>query len=275
MPAQVEGGFFLLARQLIGPESWLMSKPPLWLKLWIWMLGKANFKDRGRLKRGQFVTSIAEMQEAMSYWIGYRKTTPTREEIRSAYQAFAGRHETAPEDQTKPPMITTTKTTRGMIITVCNYNKFQDFRNYESHSETHDDNAAKPPTTPHDRERMRKKGNGRELHPDALRLSRLLADLILANNPKNAQLQEGKLNQTVSRWAQDIDGMLHHQNRSPEEVQVVIEWCQADSFWRCNILGGGKLRKQYDQLVMQMQRVDEKSGQGGAVVPIAAGRKVF
>lgn len=145
---EIDGGYFLIARRLTGHDSWLMSKPPLYLKLWVWMLGQSNFRDRDKLRRGQFVTSIAEMQKAMAYRVGYRLQTPTRDEIRSAYEAF-----------TRDTMITTTKTTRGMIVTICNYGKYQDLKNYETHNQPHNENTTKPTVSPHDTEGIIKKVN--------------------------------------------------------------------------------------------------------------------
>lgn len=54
-------------------EGELMDKPDLYVKLWLWMLYKANWKDQAKLKRGQFVATIGEMRDAMSYKVGYRK----------------------------------------------------------------------------------------------------------------------------------------------------------------------------------------------------------
>lgn len=142
----VEGGFILIARKLF--ENELMDKPHLYFKLWAWMLFKANFKDHGKLKRGQFLTSIDEMREAMSYRVGYRKEKPSRDEIRNCYEAF-----------TKATMITTAKTTRGLIITVLNYERYQNPKNYEAHSEPHDENTAKTPVGPHYKGMNEKKGN--------------------------------------------------------------------------------------------------------------------
>ena len=129
-----------MARAILRSE--LMDKPPLWAKLWVWMILNANHKHtRNGLKRGQFLTSIADMREAMSYRIGYRKKTPTKDEIRSAYEAFA-----------KAAMITTTKTTRGMTITILNYGKYQNPKNYEAHNEAHNEIPTKPTVTPHDKQ---------------------------------------------------------------------------------------------------------------------------
>jgi hypothetical protein len=139
---KIPGGFKLIAHKLL--ENDLMDKPPLYAKLWLWMLLRAHWKDRDKLKRGQFLTSISEMQNAMSYKIGYRKHTPTIGEIRSAYEAF-----------TNNTMISTTKTTRGMIITIINYGYYQDINNYEQHNEQHNENSTKRTITTQDTERKR------------------------------------------------------------------------------------------------------------------------
>ena len=103
------------------------------------MLESANHKDGyNGLKRGQFFTTIKDMQDAMSYKIGYRKVAASKDQIRSSYEAL-----------TKATMITREKTTRGMIITICNYDYYQNPKNYESHTEPHTENTTKPEWTPH------------------------------------------------------------------------------------------------------------------------------
>jgi hypothetical protein len=46
--------------------------------------------------------------------------------------------------------------------------------------------------------------------------------------------------------------MIIRDGRDPIELEQVICWCQEDDFWKNNILSTGKLRKQYDQLVLKM-----------------------
>jgi hypothetical protein len=119
----ISGGYILLARKLLDNE--IMRKPPLYLKLWIWMLGRAYHSDTAKgLKRGQFQTSIAEMREAMTHYVGYRKVTPSAKEIRTIYESLR-----------EALAMGTTKGTRGMIITINNYSKYQDPKNYEGHNE--------------------------------------------------------------------------------------------------------------------------------------------
>lgn len=114
------GGYIMLPRQLLEPDGELMDKPPLYFKLWIWLLAKANYRDRGQLQRGQLVTTGAKMQAAMA---GGRKETPTKDQIRSAYEALR-----------KADMIATERATRGMKITILNYDFYQNPKSYQSHS---------------------------------------------------------------------------------------------------------------------------------------------
>jgi hypothetical protein len=130
MAERIEGGYILLARKILDSE--IMEKPPLCLKLWVWMLEKANHKDRGKFKRGQFHTSIREMQEAMAYKVGYRKNRPTVKQIRRTYEGLM-----------KGTMISTAKGTRGMVVTILNYDRYQNPKNYEGHSKQHHEGLAK------------------------------------------------------------------------------------------------------------------------------------
>jgi hypothetical protein len=133
----IPGGYILMARKIL--ESDLMARPPLWSKLWLWMLLRAEWKTNAKLPRGSFLTTIDEMRDAMSHMVGYRKERPTKDEIRSAYEAFA-----------KATAITTAKTTRGMIISIVNYDLYQTPSRYEAHSESLNENYTKPTVTPHD-----------------------------------------------------------------------------------------------------------------------------
>lgn len=131
-------GYILESRKILDSPIW--SKPPLYFKVWHFLLIKAQFQEYDGLKRGQVRTSIPEIQEAMSYKVGYRKIVPSYDEVRDVIKFLKGETNPKTNPKTKTTMITTTKTTRGFIATICNYNKYQDFKFYESHNESHDDN---------------------------------------------------------------------------------------------------------------------------------------
>jgi hypothetical protein len=48
--------------------------------------------------------------------------------------------------------------------------------------------------------------------------------------------------------------MLDRDGRTVQDIEGAIRWCQADSFWRSNILSAVKLREKYDQLRLSAQR---------------------
>lgn len=73
-----------------------------------------------------------------------------------------------------------------------------------------------------------------------------LLNNIRENNP-------GFKEPNLQKWSDDFRLMIERDNRLPEEINTVIDWCQKDSFWKTNILSPSKLRKQYDQLVLKIQ----------------------
>lgn len=76
------------------------------------------------------------------------------------------------------------------------------------------------------------------------RLSELLLNLIKERDPKaKADLQ---------KWAIHIDLLIRKDDRSPEDIENVIRWCQDDDFWRSNILSTKKLREKFTALVQKM-----------------------
>ena len=216
-----------------------MEKPPLHLKLWAWMLMKAKFKDTADLKRGQFFTTINEMREAMSYKIGYRKKTPTIKQIRGVYEGLS-----------RGTMIVLTKVTGGMVVTILNYNKYQDPKNYEGHNEGHNENPTRGTASSKDKnvkknERRKKEKNLFVEDSNEFQLASFLHELIRQNNPnvKHPNLQT---------WSKDFDMILRVDLRPVEDVRKIIEWCQQDSFWQSNILSPKKLRKQFDRLSLKI-----------------------
>jgi len=81
---KIKGGFILLAKLLTQHEIW--QKPPLFLKLWVWMLRQASFKDHGDLKRGQFFTTLDSIRHEMGHKVGFRRVKPSKKVIRTALE---------------------------------------------------------------------------------------------------------------------------------------------------------------------------------------------
>jgi hypothetical protein len=86
-------------------------------------------------------------------------------------------------------------------------------------------------------------------------LSKSLLNLILQRNQKFKK-------PNLQAWAKHIDRAIRLDNRTPQELEAVIEWCQADTFWQNNILSTGKLRKQFDRLYLQMKGNGDGTNRG-------------
>lgn len=141
MTERIQGGYILLARQIIESEIW--SKPPLYLKVWVYLLTKAQHSPYRNLDKGQLFTSIPEIQQACSWYIGCRKVTPTKDQI---FQVLEWMRKACAQDCEQDPkatMIATTKATHGMLITIDKYCLYQNPKLYESNGESNDVSATK------------------------------------------------------------------------------------------------------------------------------------
>lgn len=77
-----------------------------------------------------------------------------------------------------------------------------------------------------------------------VQFSNLLLDLIRERRKSFKQPD-------IQKWADEINKMIRIDKRSPDEIEKIIKWCQANDFWQNNILSTNKLRKQFDQLVLK------------------------
>jgi len=107
-------GATLWARQTIVSDIFFY-KPDKWFKIWFFIVNKVNHTDTKLFKRSTNLITYAEISEF---------TKATKNQI-DMFIRWAK----------KEQMLTTEKTTRGMIVTVCNYDKFQTLDNYKNDTE--------------------------------------------------------------------------------------------------------------------------------------------
>jgi hypothetical protein len=88
--------------------------------------------------------------------------------------------------------------------------------------------------------------SSRDESPEIKRLCLLLASLIHEWDPK------ANLKPTSPTWLGEMRRLVENDGRGAPLVERVIRFCQADEFWRSNILSPGKLRKQFTQLLGRM-----------------------
>lgn len=126
-------GYILESRTILNSGIW--KKPPLYFKVWHYLLLKAQHKQYAGLDRGQLFTSIDEIRESCSYFVGYRKMTPTKKEIWGILNWLRNPDEGNGERNNEGGMIATTKVTHGMVVSIVNYGIYQDPETYESNDD--------------------------------------------------------------------------------------------------------------------------------------------
>lgn len=135
---KIKGGYVIMPRFSIDSE--IFAKPPLYIKVWHYLLARAQHTDYKGLKRGQLRTSIPEIIEGCSWKVGYRKVKPTKAEVYRVIEWLRKSDERNHERNTNETAITTTKATHGMVITIDNYSVYQDPKNYERNNGSNDEN---------------------------------------------------------------------------------------------------------------------------------------
>lgn len=133
-------GYIKLSRRLLSSDIWF--KPPLYLKVWIYLLHQAAFKPYNGLARGQLVTSIPKIQEALSYKAGFITKKPSYKEIWQVLEYMRGKppinsmqeygmgkweenRQGKWQGETEP-MILTKRVKDRMLVTVVKYDQYQD-----------------------------------------------------------------------------------------------------------------------------------------------------
>lgn len=88
-------------------------------------------------------------------------------------------------------------------------------------------------------------------------LSKYLFSKMRANNPEAKE-------PNFQSWCNHIRFMIERDSRKPDQIKNMIDWCQADSFWKTNILSTKKLREKYDQLkVRALEDYNRQKALGG------------
>ena len=112
---RVNGGATIWARQTINSDIF-RHKPDKWFKIWFYIINKVNHQDNKFFKRGSNFITYEEITQF---------TGATKYQIKGFFRNSRDTH-----------MLTTQKTTRGMIINVVKYGYFQDFNNYKATRKT-------------------------------------------------------------------------------------------------------------------------------------------
>ncbi|KKL03821.1 hypothetical protein LCGC14_2622300 [marine sediment metagenome] len=129
-------GYYLKARCI--QNSAVANTPPYIREIWDYLCGNANridIKQNGDIiKRGQLLVSYKDIIEHLCWYVGYRKMKYSENHMKKGMRYL-----------TKELMITKEKKPRGVLITVCNYDYYQDPKNYERTNKKTNERTTKEP----------------------------------------------------------------------------------------------------------------------------------
>jgi hypothetical protein len=135
---KIPGGYYIKARAI--QKSSIMRQPPHVREIWDYLLMNANHSDNKyggySVKRGQLFRTYKQIREDLSWNVGWRKETYNENQTKKAMKFLR-----------ESLMIATAKEPGGVMITVLNYNYYQDPANYERTSEGTDERTIEEPLT--------------------------------------------------------------------------------------------------------------------------------
>ena len=220
-------------------ENWLWpQKKYSPLEAWIDLLLTANHSDGtvwidGKLvtvPRGSLVTSEVKLS---TKWQWARKT------VRAYLLTLEGDNS-----------ITKKSTARYTAITLVNYGLYQDSGTTQGTTQGTTEAQVNTQLTTHKQEvKNVKYFLVRDSH---LRLAAFLKERIAAWKPN------AKLPMNLHKWADCIRLCMEADKRSEAEIEAVIQWATADSFWQGNILSADALRRNFDKLQAKMMQANPK-----------------
>lgn len=89
-------------------------------------------------------------------------------------------------------------------------------------------------------------------------------DAVCQHMAASVQRRTGRAPRITAAWRTQARLMIDRDGRTVEEITRIIDWVEADDFWRANVLSLPKLRQKFDTLRLQAQRPQGRP-QGGQV----------
>lgn len=118
----IPGGYILQPRCI--DDSDIMKEPPVVRELWMYLLRRVNYKDNGKYPRGTAFFNLGQIQDSLCWYQGWRKRYYSKPQLQKSLCKLNERN-----------MIATQKATRGIYVTILNYDYYQDPGNYEGNDE--------------------------------------------------------------------------------------------------------------------------------------------
>jgi hypothetical protein len=209
-----------------------MQEPPVVRELWMYLLRRVNYKDNGKYPRGTAFFNLGEIQNALSWYQGWRKRYYSKPQLTKSLRKLNERN-----------MIETQKATRGIYVSVLNYDYYQDPNNYESNDEGNVKETRKKQNGHTKNKKGKKEEEERRVEPPEryLTTARNYYSYLQSKFPnRKIQSDNGKAEKGAEtlRKLEEIDGFNLEQ-----DVKPALKWALEDDFWQDKVLSLAELRK--------------------------------
>jgi hypothetical protein len=227
-------GWIKIWRKIVNSEIW--EQEPWRLKTWIYLITEANHskeeKHGRKLKRGQvYINRIEDLCKEVRWKKGFVYQKPTVNAMKHFWKWLR-----------KKDMVDTKKTTRGTIITILNYDKYQNIERTSVDTKTSSTvDTTQTPTVFHDRQECKELKNI-SISKDIERNKRKNLDIIfLYASKKNISLEDKNIKQSfIRRNLRPAQNLVPYKLARLEQVMNFLEThpeCRGHQKWTLETVG--------------------------------------
>lgn len=216
MQGHIEGGYIIIARKI--ETSSIAEAPPYAREIWFYLLRTANHKDNNICKRGQTIRRYIDIREALKWYIGYRKCMYSITQCENAMKLLM-----------KARMITKMRTTRGLLITICNYNTYQNPKLYESQNEKGTSATMEPQHRHTINKNVKKDKNDKKKEKKNISPKTLYLDRVFLTDDEHRKLYE-RFGEDVTRQLIESlnDGIGSKGYKYNSHYSTILVWARKD-----------------------------------------------
>ncbi len=228
---KIKGGYYIKARQI--KDSFIAHSAPCVRETWDYLLREANHANKKYngfiIQRGQLFRTYKQIRDDLSWQIGCVIKRYTVNQMKHTMNVL-----------TKHTMIVKTNHPRGVLITICNYERFQNPKNYES---TNESSTNQPPNNPrinHPSIPINKnEKNKEEIYTPNLK--KFVADFIKYIKETSPQKLPGNDN-LFNTSLDTLEKLIRIDGFEEDYILKVIRWAKQDNFWSNQIYSLAGLR---------------------------------
>jgi hypothetical protein len=266
----IKGGYIIQPR--IIQESDIYKSPPYVREIWAYLLREANSTDIKyggfELKRGQLFTNYQKIRDDLSWFVGYRKMSYNENQTKKAMTALR-----------EAQRITTSKELGGVVITICNYDYYQNPKNYERTNDRTNESTTIEPMKNHPLPDNNKNVKNVKKERSNILLSqvdkstldettfqyfeiafsfwKLVSKNIADSGIKNTSVESAKF----CTWVDPIRLLIENDKKTIEQIRKVYKFLNSDEFWGKQILSTAKLRNMtyFDDLLLKSNGENQRA----------------